>query len=129
MSAPLTGVLERREEFAVLAALGMRGRNLVMVLLTEGLALGLVSAAFALAWPAPIIYSMSKNGVDLSAAYGDERMAFGGVLMPMVVHPAFGWSVFVAGLGLSLIATVVASIDLAWYASKTDPAAALRVDR
>lgn len=129
MSAQLTGVLERRKEFAVLAALGMRGRHLVMVLLTEGFALGLVSAVAALAWSSPIIYGMATNGVDLSATYGSEGVAFGGVLMPMVVHPTFGPIIFAAGLGLSLIATVVASLYPAWYASKTDPAAALRVDR
>ena len=129
MSAQLTGVLERRKEFAVLAALGMRGHHLVMVLLTEGVALGLVSAVAALAWSAPIIFSMASNGVDLSAAYGSEGVAFGGVLMPMIVHPSFGPSVFVAGFGLSLIATVVASLYPAWYATKTDPATALRVDR
>jgi ABC-type lipoprotein release transport system permease subunit len=129
MSAQLTSVLERKKEFAVLAALGMRGRHLVSVLLVEGLALGLMSGAVALAWSGPLIASMAREGVDLSQAYGTEGVAFGGVLMHMEVHPAFGPWVFAAGFGLSLIATVVASLYPAWFASKTDPAAALRVDR
>lgn len=129
MSAQLTGVLERRKEFAVLAALGMRGRHLVMVLFTEGVALGLVSGALALAWAGPIIFSMATHGVDLSASWGEEGVAMGGVLLRPIVYPAFGPAVFVAGFTLSLVATIVASLYPAWFASKTDPAAALRVDR
>ena len=72
---------------------------------------------------------LAVRGLAGAEPYGNERIAFGGVLLPMVVYPAFGPSVFVAGLGLSLIATVVASFYPAWFASKTDPAAALRVDR
>jgi lipoprotein-releasing system permease protein len=129
MSAQLTGVLERRKEFAVLAALGMRGRHLATVLLAEGVVLGVVSAVLALAWAGPLIYSMATNGVDLSGAWGPEGVAMGGVLLRPLVYPAFGPFLFVAAFALSLVATMVASLYPAWYATRTDPAAALRVDR
>jgi len=129
MSAQLTGVLDRRKEFAVLAAVGMPGRNLVGILLVEGVALGLAGAIAALAWSAPLIAKMNAEGVDLSAAYDMKDVAFGGVLLEMTVHPSFGPWVFAVGFSLALTATVIASIYPAWYASRTDPAEALRVDR
>lgn len=129
-SAQLTGVLERRKEFAVLAAVGMRGFALVRVVLVEGLLLGVAGALAALAWSTPILYSWATNGVDLSGAWDSESgMAFGGVLIDPMYYPTFGAWLIPTALSLSLIATVLASLYPAWFAARTDPASALRVDR
>ena len=48
-SAQLAAVLERRREFAVLSALGMRSRTIIAVLLQEALAIGIASAVAGLA--------------------------------------------------------------------------------
>jgi len=131
MSAQLTSVLERRKEFAVLAALGMRSRNLIAVLLTEGLALGVLSAAFAIAWAGPIVASWAAHGVDMSGLVQgeDTGVAQGSVLMELVFYPEFGLGFFVTAISLAVGATLVASIYPAVFASRTDPASALRVDR
>lgn len=129
-SAQLTGVLERRKEFAVLAALGMRGLSLVRVVVTEGVLLGVAGALGALAWAGPITHRWATQGVDLSALIQSrDGLAFGGVLIDPMYYPAFGTWIVGAALGLSLIATIVASLYPAWFASRTDPASALRVDR
>jgi ABC-type lipoprotein release transport system permease subunit len=130
-SAQLTGVLERRKEFAVLAALGTRTAHLVRIVLTEGLILGLASGLAALAWAAPLLHRWSSEGLDLTAMMKseDDAMAFGGVLIDPVFHPDFGARAVPAALGLSILATLAASLYPAWFASRTDPASALRVDR
>lgn len=130
-SAQLTSVLERRKEFAVLAALGMRGFGLVRVVVTEGVLLGLAGALAALAWSGPITYRWASEGVNLRALFEsqDDGIAFGGVLIEMMYYPSFGAWVVPTALFLSLSATIVASLYPAWFASRTDPAAALRVDR
>lgn len=130
-SAQLTGVLERRKEFAVLAALGTRTVHLVRIVLTEGLILGLTSGLAALAWAAPLLHEWSTAGLDLTAMMKseDDAMAFGGVLFDPVFHPDFGAWAVPAALGLSILATLAASLYPAWFASRTDPASALRVDR
>ncbi|MFK7988185.1 MAG: ABC transporter permease [Sandaracinaceae bacterium] len=129
-SAQLTGVLERRKEFAVLAAVGMRGLSLVRVVLVEGIALGVGSAALALLWISPLLYKASTDGIDLGAAYDMEGgWALGGILMEPIIHPEFGLWVVPTALFLSLTATVVASLYPAWFAARTNPASALRVDR
>ena len=129
-SAQLTGVLERRKEFAVLAAVGMRARELVRVVVTEGFLLGTSSALAAMAWTGPILHDWNSDGVDLSKLMeSEEGWAFGGVLIDPVFHPDFGLWVIPSAFGLSLAATIVASLYPAWFASRTDPASALRVDR
>ncbi|WP_169791704.1 ABC transporter permease [Sandaracinus amylolyticus] len=129
-SAQLTSVLERRKELAVLAAIGMRGRSLVRVVVTEGLILGALGALLALAWSSPILHRWATAGVDLSSMMPSrDGLAFGGVLIDPIYHPAFGAWLVPTALSLSLIATIVASLYPAWFASRTDPASALRVDR
>lgn len=130
-SAQLTGVLERRKEFAVLTALGTRTVQLVRVVVTEGLFLGLAGAFGALAWASPLLYQWSTAGIDFSKMMQsrDDGITFGGVLIDPIFHPDFGVWTVPAALGLSLLATVAASLYPAWFASRTDPASALRVDR
>lgn len=129
-SAQLTGVLERRKEFAVLAALGMRGFQLVRVVVTEGVILGGLGGLAALAWVSPILHGWARDGVDLSALMQSrEGIAFAGVLIDPLYFPSFGAWIVAAALGLSLTATILASLYPAWFASRTDPASALRVDR
>ena len=110
-SAQLTGVLERRKEFAVLAAIGMRGVSLVKVVLVEGMVLGLTAAVSALAWAAPLSWKLNVDGVNLAALMNgedDSGMAFGGLLIDPIFHPGFGaWMIPYAFL-LALIATITA---------------------
>jgi ABC-type lipoprotein release transport system permease subunit len=129
-SAQLTAVLERRKELAVLGALGMGSWSLVRVMLVEGLFLGGLGAAAALAWAAPLIGHLAKAGVDLSSAFGEEQnMALAGVILDPIFYPEFGGWLFPTGLALSLLATMVASLYPAVFAARLDPATALRVDR
>jgi ABC-type lipoprotein release transport system permease subunit len=130
-SAQLAGVLERRKEFAVLAALGTGTAQLVRVVVVEGVILGLLGGLGALAWAAPLLHEWSTEGIDFTKVMQtrDEGFTFGGVLIDPVFHPDFGAWAMPAALALSLIATIVASLYPAWFASRTDPASALRVDR
>jgi ABC-type lipoprotein release transport system permease subunit len=130
-SAQLTAVLERRKEFAVLAALGTRTVQLIRIVLTEGLILGLAGGLAALAWAAPLLHHWSVIGIDTTgfARNGDAGLTYGGVLLDPRFHPDFGAWALPAALGLSLVATIVASLYPAWFASRTEPASALRVDR
>ena len=129
-SAQLTAVLERSKEFAVLAALGMRARGLVRILVTEGVVLGLAGAALGLLWSTPILHQWASEGIDLTALIqSEDGMAFSGVLIDPTYYPSFGPWVVPMALFMSLTATIVASLDPAWFASRTDPASALRVDR
>jgi ABC-type lipoprotein release transport system permease subunit len=125
-SAQLAAVLERRREFAVLSALGMRGRTIVAVLLEESLMIGVASAALALTLGLPIVWRFARTGIDLSRYMG-ANFSFQGVIIEPVIYGDIGswtaWYVFL----VAIVVTVLASLYPAWFAAKTNPADALRV--
>jgi len=124
--AQLTAVLERRKEFAVLSALGMKGGQIVSLILMEAILIGVGGAAVALATGGPFAYWLATEGVNIAKMMGGET-SLGGVLLDPVMYATFGvWVVWYA-LAISLVSTLVASIYPAWFATRTNPADALRV--
>lgn len=125
-SAQLAAVLERRREFAVLSALGMRSRMIIAVLLEEALAIGMASAALGLLLGLPFVWTLATRGIDLTQYMG-ASYSFQGVLIEPVIYGDFGvwtaWYVLTVAIGV----TVIASLYPAWFASRTNPADALRV--
>jgi ABC-type lipoprotein release transport system permease subunit len=127
-SAQLAAVLERRREFAVLSALGMKHGRLIQVMLTEGLILGGLGALLGLALGAPATYYIATAGIDFSALYGNTDVTVSNILIDPVFYGDFGWWIVPLALLLALLATMLSSIYPAWFASRTDPATALRVE-
>jgi ABC-type lipoprotein release transport system permease subunit len=125
-SAQLAAVLDRRREFAVLAALGMSGPRLVGLIVQEAVMLGAGGAAVAIAGGVPLVWKFAHSGIDFRAYVGGSY-AFQGVLIDPVVYGDFGWWIVWYVIAVSMGATIVASLYPAWYASRTDPAVALRV--
>ncbi len=125
-SAQLAAVLERRREFAVLAALGMRGGRMVGLLLQEALALGLAGALVGLALGSPFVWRFATAGIDFRKWMG-SNLAFQGILVEPILYADFGPWIVPEALVIGLGATLIASLYPAWYATRTDPARALRV--
>jgi len=125
-SAQLAAVLERRREFAVLAALGMSGARMVRLVLQEAVALALAGAAAGLALGVPLLWLFARKGLDFRRFMGSSY-AFQGILIEPVIYGDLGAWVVPWALGIALVATVVASLYPAWFAARTDPAVALRV--
>ncbi len=124
-SAQLTAALERRKEFAVLAAIGMKPWRLVTQLMLEALALGLVGAGVGFAIGLPALVYLSTHGLNLSALFS-SNMTFEGVIMDPILRARMGWWMVPYTLELAVAATLVGSIYPAIYAARTDPASALR---
>ena len=125
-SAQLAAVLERRREFAVLSALGMRSRMIIAVLLQEALAIGMASAALGLLLGLPFVWTLATRGIDLSQYMG-ASYSFQGVLIEPVIYGDFGvWTAWYV-VTVAIVVTVIASLYPAWFASRTNPADALRV--
>ncbi len=125
-SAQLAAVLERRREFAVLSALGMRARRMVRLVLLEALALGLAGGALGLALGLPVLWLFSTRGLDLSRLMG-ATWSFQGILIEPVIYGDLGPWIVPYVLAVALGATALASLYPAWFAARTDPAVALRV--
>ena len=129
MSAQLAAVLERRREFAVLSAVGMRGGRLIRVMLAEGVVLGLFGSVLGLVFGLPAAYYVATKGIDFTKMYGGADMAVSNILFDPVFKGDFGWWLIPLAFELALTATILSSLYPAWFAMRTDPAAALRVEQ
>jgi ABC-type lipoprotein release transport system permease subunit len=127
-SAQLTAVLERRREFAVLSALGMRGAPLVRIMIVEGLFLGLAGGLLGLILGGAFAHRVATVGIDFSKMYGEVDMSVSNILIDPVFYGDFGWWIIPLAFELALSAALLSSLYPAWYAARTDPAAALRVE-
>jgi ABC-type lipoprotein release transport system permease subunit len=125
-SAQLAAVLERRREFAVLSALGMRGLRMVRLVLLEALLQGVAGAAVGLALGMPFLWLLARKGLDLSR-FLQGSYSFQGLLLDPVIYGDVGPWVVPWVLAVAIGATGLASLYPAWYAARTDPAVALRV--
>lgn len=122
--AQLTAILERRREFAVLIALGMKSSQVVRLILLEAVVMGVMGAVIGLllAW-APLHLTATK-GFDFSAAMGGD-LSMSGVLFEPVVYSMPGTWVFPHAFVIALISTLIAAIYPALFALRTDPTSAL----
>jgi len=127
MSAQLASVLERRKEFAVLAALGMRGPQLVRIMLMESFTLGLLGALVGLLLGFPVVFYLATHGVHIADLMGEGDMAMSGALLDPILYADMGAWLGPYALLLSSSATMLAALYPALYATRTDPADALRV--
>jgi ABC-type lipoprotein release transport system permease subunit len=124
-SAQLAVVLERRREFGVLMALGMKGRQVVGLLAIEAVLTGVAGAAVGLAIGGTLAWHMATRGIDFSRFMGDE-MTIENVLFEPVMYGSFGLWIVGYALAVSLAATLAATAYPAWFAVRTDPAEAIR---
>lgn len=118
----LMAVFERTREMGVLAALGMKGRQIMGLFLLEGTLIGVVGAVIGCTLGALLIGLIGRVGLDLSAASGmGEVMA----LMGNRLYPSIGIADLVSRGLLVIFIMALASLYPAWQASRKEPAQAL----
>jgi ABC-type lipoprotein release transport system permease subunit len=127
-SAQLTAVLERRREFAILSALGMKNSRLIHIMIAEGIILGVLGGILGLVIGAPFTYLIATKGIDFSSLYGESDITVSNILVDPHFYGDFGWWLVPLSFVLAISATILSSLYPAWYASRTDPAVILRVD-
>jgi putative ABC transport system permease protein len=102
-------VLERVREIGILRAVGWRTRRIVAMIVSEALAIGLLSLGLGLA--------LGYAGAELFTSRGD---------LSTLVQPDFTAGVFAWGLAFSLGVGVIGAIYPAWRAARLEPIEALR---
>ena len=123
-SAQLTAMLERRREFAVLIALGMKGSKLLRLVLLEAVVMGVLGALFGLVLASPLVWHAATAGVDFSEAMGDD-LAITGVFFDPVIYADMGLWMLPYAFFVGLSSTLFAALYPAWSALRQDPAAVL----
>lgn len=119
----LMAVFERTREMGVLAALGWKGRQIMLLFLLEGTMVGAVGALIGgfLSWL--LVMYLGRIGLDFSFAQemGGEAVALlGSILYPSI--PII--NIITYSLSVMLIAAI-ASLIPAWQASRNEPAKSL----
>src|SRR5215212_6045376 len=118
----LMAVFERTREMGVLAALGMKGRQIMGLFLLEGAFIGVIGAIIGCGVGALLLGWIGQVGIDLSSASG-----VGGVmaLLGDRLYPVITLSNLLSRGVLVIVIATIASLYPAWQASRQEPAQAL----
>ena len=119
----LMAVFERTREMGVLAALGMKGRQIMGLFLLEGSFIGTVGAVIGCGLGLLIIALLGNVGLDLSkmtAGMGEVAVLMSGKLYPTITAASL-----ISRAILVVIIAALASLYPAWQASRKAPSKAL----
>jgi ABC-type lipoprotein release transport system permease subunit len=119
----LMAVFERTREMGVLAALGMKGRQVMGLFLLEGSFIGLVGAVIGSAIGFALILLMGSAGLDFSKM--TTGMGEVGVLMSGKIYPTITAADLLTRAILVVVIAALASLYPAWQASRKEPSRAL----
>ncbi len=123
LNLQLMAVFERTREMGVLAALGMKGRQIMALFLVEGTLIGVVGAVIGcLAGVGVVMLIRQAGGIDFSFAGRHGRGHGADGRPPHARSPSA--DVISRGVIVAVIAAI-ASLYPAWQASRKEPAAAL----
>jgi ABC-type lipoprotein release transport system permease subunit len=118
----MMAVFERTREMGVLAALGMKGRQIMGLFLLEGALIGGVGAIIGCILGGLLLGIVGQVGIDLGYASGMGEIT---ALMGDRLYPSVTLVGIVSrGAVVAIIATL-ASLYPAWQASRKEPAEAL----
>ena len=118
----LMAVYERTREMGVLAALGMKGRQLMGLFLLEGMFIGVLGALIGCFVSWLLVSALARVGIDYSLAEGtgDITALIGNRLYPSIPIE----NIVFYGIAVVFIAAL-ASLIPAWQASRNEPAESL----
>jgi len=127
LNTVLMSVMERTREFGVLLGIGMRPNRIALLVLTEGLVLGLVSTAVGMGLGAALSYPLVTQGLDYSIFMGGaESMEMEGILVDAVIHGAYSPERMANYALAAVLFTVCAAAYPAWTLTRLSPVDAMR---
>jgi putative ABC transport system permease protein len=117
----LMAVFERTREIGILAALGLKRRQILVLFLQEGVLVGLLGALAGSVLGGAVVWTLSRVGLQWTASEYSELTALMGerIYFRMGVDQLLGRALTVA------VIAALASLYPAWQASRKEPAEAL----
>jgi len=126
LNTVLMSVMERIKEFGVLLGIGMRPRQVALLVLMEGLVLGLLATLVGVALGLTASWPLVTYGLDYSSFSGSETMEMDGVLISAVMKGAYGWGRISQYAAAAVAFTVLSAAYPAWYITRLQPVDAMR---
>jgi ABC-type lipoprotein release transport system permease subunit len=118
----LMAVFERIREMGILAALGMKGRQIMLMFLLEAATLGLAGIAVGMVLGLAGVSYLATTGIYI----GEIASSAGGIALGSTVYAAFVPGTFAMLAFWTLVIILLASLYPAWFAIRREPADALR---
>jgi len=119
----LMSVFERTQEMGILAALGMKGRQILTMFLMESGILGALGVLLGLLLGGAGVFYLATVGVNI----GDMTdVAYSDMALPSTIYAEFAVQETVILSIASLVITILASLYPAWLGARMEPAEALR---
>ena len=118
----LMAAFERIREMGILAALGMRGRQIMLMFILEATILGLAGIVVGIVIGSIGVAYLVTVGISI----GDIGTAAGGLAFGSVMHGQFDLPTFASLSVWTLVVILLASLYPAWFAARREPADALR---
>jgi ABC-type lipoprotein release transport system permease subunit len=119
----LMSVFERTREMGILAALGMKGRQVMAMFVLEAGLLGVIGILVGILLGSLGVYYLATQGWHIGdmASMATAEVAYG-----ETIYARFSPSDIVSLSVASLVITVLASLYPAWFAARMEPIEALR---
>lgn len=119
----LMSVFERTREMGILAALGMKGPQIMAMFVLEAGTLGVIGVVLGLLLGSLGVYYLATVGWHIGelATMATAEVAYGETL-----YASFAWSDTLVLSIASLVITLLASLYPAWFAARMEPIDALR---
>ncbi len=125
LNTMLMNVLERRKEFGVLMAIGLKRFDLVKMVIMEASLLGLFGGLVGMVLGVLVSYPLVVNGLDLTQMMG-EGMTINGAVSSTIMYGRYDWRWIVAYILLSILCSVLSSLYPAWKIQSMTPVDAMR---
>jgi putative ABC transport system permease protein len=114
--------LERTKEIGMMKALGMKNKEIVLLVICEAAIIGVIASFIGAILGALISYYLSVYGIDFSAAFEKVDM---NVAVPYVYKALFRWSYVITGFLFGVFFSTLAALPPALRAAKMEPTEAL----
>ncbi|MCC6455311.1 MAG: ABC transporter permease [Caldilineaceae bacterium] len=118
----LMAVFERIREMGILAALGMKGRQIMLMFLLEAATLGIAGIVAGVALGLAGVAYLATVGIYI----GEIASSAGGIAISSTIHARFVPATFASLAFWTLVVILLASLYPAWFAIRREPAEALR---
>jgi ABC-type lipoprotein release transport system permease subunit len=124
LNTVLMSVMERRREIGILTAVGMEGRQVMRMILTETVFITVLGILFGLIMGGGVNWYFATYGLDLSA-WSPEEWSLAGTVIDPVLRSHLRPQRALTLCGLVFFLTVTMGVYPAWKASRTQPVEAM----
>lgn len=129
MNIMIVSLMERTREIGILKALGMKGRTVLFIFLSEAIIIGVLGAAIGIGLGLVLAEGVARFGF---LVLGQQGLRPGGAVNQaatnLSITPVLTPSVFLGAFAFGLMVSIIFALYPAWRASRLKPVDALRYE-